>query len=67
MNYGTIDDFLYLTNGTFLELNLSKYICIARYGSIYRGDKVIMNVINMLIFICCFDEAPFFTERQEFS
>ena len=41
VNYGRIDDFLYLTNGTFLKLNLSKYICIARYGGIFRGDKVI--------------------------
>ena len=40
VNYGRIDDFLYLTNGTFLKLDLSKYICIARYGGIYRGDKV---------------------------
>ena len=41
VNYGRIDDFLYLTNGTFLKLDLSKYICIARYGGLFRGDKVI--------------------------
>ncbi len=40
VNYGRIQDFMYLTNGTVLKLDLSKYICIARYGAIFRGDKV---------------------------
>jgi len=38
VNYGTIDDFLYLTEN--LSLVLDGYICIARYGNIFRGDKV---------------------------
>ena len=38
INYGTIDDFLYLTEN--LSLMLDGYICIARYGNIFRGDKV---------------------------
>jgi len=37
VNYGTIDDFLYLTEN--LSLMLDGYICIARYGNIFRGDK----------------------------
>ena len=42
VNYGTIDDFLYLTEN--LSLSLDGYICIARYGNIHRGDKVIINI-----------------------
>ena len=38
VNYGTINDFLYLTEN--LSLSLSGRICIARYGHNYRGDKV---------------------------
>ena len=38
VNYGTIDDFLYLTEN--LSLSLNERICIARYGHNYRGDKV---------------------------
>ena len=38
VNYGTIDDFLYLTEN--LSLSLNERVCIARYGHIYRGDKV---------------------------
>ena len=38
VNYGTIDDFLYLTEN--LSLSLNERICIARYGRNYRGDKV---------------------------
>ena len=37
VNYGTIDDFMYL-NRT-LGLDVSGKICISRYGMIYRGDK----------------------------
>ena len=38
VNYGTIDDFLYLKDN--LTLDLDGRICIARYGNIFRGDKV---------------------------
>ena len=38
VNYAEVNDFLYLT--TNLSLNLTGHICIARYGAIYRGDKV---------------------------
>ena len=34
----TIDNFIYITKT--LSINITGYICIARYGSIYRGDKV---------------------------
>nr|XP_009859433.1 putative N-acetylated-alpha-linked acidic dipeptidase [Ciona intestinalis] len=37
VNYGTIDDFIYL-NRTML-IDFHNKICIARYGSIFRGDK----------------------------
>ena len=40
VNYGRIEDFFYLQNN--LSLDLSQYICIARYGAIFRGDKVQM-------------------------
>ena len=35
-----MSDFDYLVNSTDLHLNLSSYICIVRYGEIFRGDKV---------------------------
>ena len=38
VNYGTINDFLYLTQN--LSLDLSNHICMVRYGQIFRGDKV---------------------------
>ena len=38
VNYGRQNDFRYLT--LRLGLNLTGYICIARYGEIFRGDKV---------------------------
>ncbi len=38
VNYGTINDFLYLTQN--LSMDLSNHICMARYGQIFRGDKV---------------------------
>jgi len=37
VNFGTIDDFMFL-NRT-LNLDTSGKICIARYGRIFRGDK----------------------------
>uniref|UniRef100_H2Z2R7 glutamate carboxypeptidase II n=1 Tax=Ciona savignyi TaxID=51511 RepID=H2Z2R7_CIOSA len=37
VNYGTIDDFIYL-NRT-LSISTQNRICIARYGRIFRGDK----------------------------
>lgn len=41
VNYGQLDDFLYLTSSPDNHLyNLTGYICIVRYGRIYRGDKV---------------------------
>ena len=45
VNYGTFDDFLYLTEN--LSLSLDGHICIARYGNIYRGDKV--KMIQLLL------------------
>lgn len=45
VNYGRMSDFLYLTNSSDLHLNLSGYICIARYGEIFRGDKVMCTCI----------------------
>ena len=40
VNYGRLSDFQYVTNSSGLALNLSDHICLARYGQIYRGDKV---------------------------
>lgn len=42
VNYARLVDFQYVTNSTGLALNLSSHdiICIARYGQIFRGDKV---------------------------
>ena len=39
MNYGRIEDFKWLKETKNLEL--SGKICIARYGKIFRGDKVV--------------------------
>ena len=39
VNYARIEDFVYLKNQSF-ELNGT--IAIARYGKIFRGDKVIV-------------------------
>lgn len=44
VNYGTIDDFLYLTEN--LSLSLNERVCIARYGNIYRGDKVCVFLLS---------------------
>ena len=44
VNYGTIDDFLYLTEN--LSLSLNERVCIARYGHIYRGDKVCVFLLS---------------------
>ena len=38
VNYGRISDFQYLVYN--LSLNLTGHVCIARYGKIFRGDKV---------------------------
>ncbi|XP_078515472.1 putative N-acetylated-alpha-linked acidic dipeptidase [Lissotriton helveticus] len=38
VNYGDVDDFHYLTRN--LTLNLTGLVAIARYGKIFRGDKV---------------------------
>lgn len=38
VNYGTVEDFMYVT--TNLSFNLTGTIVIARYGKIFRGDKV---------------------------
>ncbi|KAM3918010.1 glutamate carboxypeptidase 2-like isoform 2-T2 [Leptodactylus fuscus] len=38
VNYGTVEDFQYLTRN--LSMNLTGTVAIARYGKIFRGDKV---------------------------
>lgn len=38
VNYGRIEDFLYLQDNLSISLNGS--VCMARYGAIFRGDKV---------------------------
>lgn len=38
VNYGTIEDFEFLT--TNLSINVTGAVVIARYGQIFRGDKV---------------------------
>ncbi len=38
VNYGRIDDFIWLTETK--GINVTGKICIARYGKIFRGDKV---------------------------
>lgn len=38
VNYGRIEDFLYLRDN--LSINLNGSMCMARYGAIFRGDKV---------------------------
>ncbi|KAG8560818.1 hypothetical protein GDO81_015143 [Engystomops pustulosus] len=38
VNYGTVEDFQYLTRD--LAMNLTGTVAIARYGKIFRGDKV---------------------------
>ncbi|KAM4664827.1 glutamate carboxypeptidase 2-like [Discoglossus pictus] len=38
VNYGTVEDFHYLTRN--LSMNLAGTVAIARYGQIFRGDKV---------------------------
>ena len=37
-NYGRTEDFLFLTRT--LDIDVKDKIIIARYGAIYRGDKV---------------------------
>ena len=38
VNYARIEDFLYLQNN--LSIDLNGFVCMARYGAIFRGDKV---------------------------
>ncbi len=38
VNYGRIDDFIWLTETK--GINVTGKVCIARYGKIFRGDKV---------------------------
>nr|XP_015205974.1 PREDICTED: putative N-acetylated-alpha-linked acidic dipeptidase [Lepisosteus oculatus] len=38
VNYGTIEDFLYMSRNLSMDLNGT--IALARYGKIFRGDKV---------------------------
>nr|XP_033808392.1 putative N-acetylated-alpha-linked acidic dipeptidase isoform X2 [Geotrypetes seraphini] len=38
VNYGTVEDFLFLTRN--LSMNLTGKVAIVRYGKIFRGDKV---------------------------
>ena len=38
VNYGQLEDFLYLRDNASIDLNGA--ICMARYGAIFRGDKV---------------------------
>ena len=38
VNYGRIDDFIHLTE--VVGIDPTGHICIARYGKIFRGDKV---------------------------
>ena len=38
VNYGRIEDFSWLTEEK--SMNLTGKICVARYGKIFRGDKV---------------------------
>lgn len=38
VNYGRIEDFLYLTQN--MSIDLKGKTLIARYGKIFRGDKV---------------------------
>ncbi|XP_030070036.1 glutamate carboxypeptidase 2 isoform X2 [Microcaecilia unicolor] len=38
VNYGTVEDFMYLTRN--LSMNLTGTVAIVRYGKIFRGDKV---------------------------
>lgn len=38
VNYGRVEDYLYLEANT--SLNISGKIVLARYGEIFRGDKV---------------------------
>ena len=62
VNYGTINDFLYLTEN--LSLSLDGRICIARYGHNYRGDKVchfLMGTVSVTFSVGSYikeDEGP---------
>ncbi|CAI8052637.1 N-acetylated-alpha-linked acidic dipeptidase 2 [Geodia barretti] len=47
VNYGRLEDFYYLN--TTLNISLDGYVCIIRYGKIYRGDKVTLNTERVQI------------------
>ena len=47
VNYGRLEDFNYIKYN--LSVDISGRICIARYGRIFRGDKVkLIHVIELL-------------------
>jgi N-acetylated-alpha-linked acidic dipeptidase len=60
VNYGRLEDFLYL-NRT-LNISLEGHICIARYGQIFRGDKAYLaeqsGCIALIIYSDPADYAP---------
>jgi len=41
VNFGRLEDFEYVVSN--LSIDLSSSICIARYGAIFRGDKVMFT------------------------
>ncbi|KAL3881664.1 hypothetical protein ACJMK2_028074, partial [Sinanodonta woodiana] len=52
VNYGQIEDFMFLKNN--LSINFTNKIVIARYGKIFRGDKVLnaqrFNAIGVILY-----------------
>ena len=48
MNYGRVEDYIAFQNLT--SLNVTGKIVIARYGQIFRGDKVIKSDGKLRVF-----------------
>lgn len=60
VNYGRIEDYDRLTKE--LDVNVSGSIAIARYGRIFRGDKV--HLVALLIVIMSSLSANHIATRQ---
>ena len=68
VNYGRVED---LAELELLNVNVSGKICIARYGAIYRGNKVHncqdRGAIGVILFSDPADVAPLGTNPNQVS
>ena len=50
LNYGRVED--YITFQNYTSINITGKIVLARYGKIFRGDKVSWMILNLVVIFC---------------